>query len=142
MDFALFGPHGRRLLKKLSHAAHLYNPQDGSWRKAELPGPPSIDDWWRSWMVYKCTLLLLDAVKPEPLELYGEHIRSLATDYGPACWFLVYQADVRMRSEEFERLRPDFEAIRGRCVVCGAGARVCVCVCVCLSVCLSVCVCV
>ena len=117
VDFALFGPHGRRLLKKLSHAAHLYMPHDGSWRKAELPGPPSIDDWWRSWMVFRCSLLLLNAVKPEPLELYGEHIRTLATDYGPACWFLVYQADVRMRSEEFERLRrrtamegqPDFD---------------------------------
>ena len=55
--------------------------------------------------MYRCTLLLLDAVKPEPLELYGEHIRALANDYGPSCWFLIYQADVRMRSEEFERLR-------------------------------------
>jgi hypothetical protein len=47
----------------------------------------------------------LEAIQPERLELYGEHIRSLLTAYGPDCWFLIYQADIRMRSEQFERLR-------------------------------------
>ncbi len=27
------------------------------------------------------------------------------TKYGPDCWLLIYQADVRMRGEHFERLR-------------------------------------
>ena len=56
-------------------------------------------------MVFKCTLLLLGSVKPERLDLYGEHLKSFLTTYGPRWWFLIYQADVRMRSEHFERIR-------------------------------------
>ena len=41
----------------------------------------------------------------ERLDLCGEHLRSFLTTYGPSCWFLIYQADVRMRSEHFERIR-------------------------------------
>ena len=52
--------------------------------------------------------------KPERLDLYGEHLRSFVTKYGPDRWFLVYQADIRMRSEHFERIRRklqiDFDA--------------------------------
>eukprot|EP00969_Alexandrium_andersonii_P289954 12816434-Alexandrium_andersonii.AAC.1 len=49
-------------------------------------------------------MLLLEQCSPEPLDLYGEHIRSLVETYGADAWYLVYQADVRMRSEEFERI--------------------------------------
>ena len=37
--------------------------------------------------------------------MYREIIRTLSQQYGSATWFIVYQADVRMRSEEFERIR-------------------------------------
>ena len=109
VDFALFGPHGRRMQKKLSHTAHTYHAPSGTWKRQELPGPADFDSWWRSWQTYKCCLLLLEAVKPEPLDLYGEMIRSLSHLYGPECWYIVYQADTRMRSEEFERIRSNAE---------------------------------
>ncbi len=64
----------------------------------------------------KCTFLLLGGFKPERLDLYGEHLRSFITKYGPECWFLVYQADIRMRGEHFERIRRklqiDFDACK------------------------------
>eukprot|EP00969_Alexandrium_andersonii_P173378 7664441-Alexandrium_andersonii.AAC.1 len=50
-------------------------------------------------------MLLLEQCNPEPLDLYGEYIRVLHETYGSECWCLIYQADVRMRSEEFERIR-------------------------------------
>eukprot|EP00969_Alexandrium_andersonii_P179539 7936688-Alexandrium_andersonii.AAC.1 len=50
-------------------------------------------------------MLLLKQCSPEPLDLYGQHIRSLHETYGSEVWFLIYQADVHMRSEEFERIR-------------------------------------
>eukprot|EP00974_Lingulodinium_polyedra_P089267 8656269-Lingulodinium_polyedra.AAC.1 len=56
-------------------------------------------------MVLRTTLLLLRAVSPEPLDLYGEWIRKLTETYGTSCWWIIYRADVRMRSEEFERIR-------------------------------------
>ena len=105
VDFSLFGPHGRRLIRKLMFTAFTYSVQTGEWQRQELPGPPNFESWWKSWLVYKTTLLLLDACSPEPLDLYGEHIRSLRERLGDEVWFLIYQADVRMRSEEFERIR-------------------------------------
>ena len=58
VDFALFGPHGRRLLKKLTYTESCYNPSTGEWSKRELPGPSDISSWMRSWAVLECTLLL------------------------------------------------------------------------------------
>ena len=56
---------------------------------------------------------MLDTAHPEILDNYGEMVRSFHTLYGPAAWFLVYQADVRMRSEHFERLRRQAERAHG-----------------------------
>ncbi len=105
VDFAIFGPFGRRLLRKLTFISYHYNAPEGTWKRLELPGPPDFDSWGKSWLVLKCTFLLLGGFKPERLDLYGEHLRSFLTTYGPDCWFLIYQADVRMRSEHFERIR-------------------------------------
>ena len=104
VDFSIFGPHGKRMLKRLVFTTHLYEPASGSWHRQELPGPPDFQAWWKSWLVFRTAMLLLDASPVEPLDLYGEHIRTFTETYGPQVWFLVYQADVRMRSEEFERL--------------------------------------
>ena len=49
-------------------------------------------------------MLLLQCVDSERLEHYGEFIRQLVEMYGPESWFLIYQADVRFRSEEMERI--------------------------------------
>ena len=68
----------------------------------------------------KTTLLLLRAVQPERIDAYGEHIRTLADRFGSDVWFIVYQADVRMRQEEFERIQrravmsqaPGYDAVK------------------------------
>ena len=78
---------------------------DGSWQRKELPGPHSFEFWWASFRVYRAIFLLLDAAPPEVLDNYGEMLRGFSTLYGAEAWFLIYNADVRMRSEQFERLR-------------------------------------
>ena len=103
-DFAVYGPHGRRLLQKLTYMAWTYLP-DGSWQRRELQGPPSFEHWWASFRVLRTTYLLLDAVATETLDNYGELIRGFVSQYGDGVWFLVYNADVRMRAERFQRLR-------------------------------------
>ncbi len=105
VDFAIFGPYGRRLLRKLTFISYHYNAPEGTWKRLELPGPPDFEAWWGSWLVLKCTFLLLGGFKPERLDLYGEHLRSFLTKYGQDCWFIMYQADIRMRAEHFERIR-------------------------------------
>ena len=104
VDFGLFGPHGRRMLSKLTYVEYTHLP-NGAWQRNTLPGPSTFDLWWASYRVLRCALLLLDAVPPEVLDAYGEFIREQNQAYGRDAWFLVYQADVRMRSEQFDRLR-------------------------------------
>ena len=55
--------------------------------------------------MFKTTLLLLDIAKPAQLDSYAELIRKQSEEHGPTCWSIIYQADVRMRSEEFDRIR-------------------------------------
>ena len=105
VDFSLFGPHGRRLSRKLTFVEHSYLPSSGTWKRLELAGPPDYEAWLRSWSVLECTLLLLRQVKAERLRMYSDVIRKFHLRYGPAIWPILYQADVRMRSEEFERIR-------------------------------------
>jgi len=105
VDFSIFGPYGRRFLKKLSISTSHFVPELGSWKTTEQPGPPDFQSWWKSWNVFKTTMLLLGAAKPAQLDSYAEHIRKQIEDYGQTCWSIVYQADVRMRSEEFDRIR-------------------------------------
>eukprot|EP00971_Amphidinium_carterae_P243312 4831356-Amphidinium_carterae.2 len=54
-------------------------------------------------------LLLLDIVDVEPVDNYGEKIREMVEELGNACWFLICQADCRMRSENFERIHRKLE---------------------------------
>ena len=103
VDKAVWGPNGRRLLRKMLFIAFTLQP-DGTWQKRELPGPPDVHVWWACWKVFRTAALLLDIADPEILDNYAEFIKGLAKRY-PACWFIVYSGDVRMRSEHFERIR-------------------------------------
>ena len=105
VDFALFGPHGKRALKKLTMVAFTYQVESGTWKRIEVPGPPDFATWWRCWLVFKTTLLLLGCVSTERPEHYGEFMRHLCETYGHEVWFIIAQADDRFRSEEMERLR-------------------------------------
>jgi len=104
-DFSVFGTHGARLVRKLMFTSFVFNVVTGTWHKAEQPGPPDFDTWWKSWKTYKCLMLLLKAIDVEHLDAYGELVRDFANTYGASCWWLCYQADVRMRAEEWGRLR-------------------------------------
>jgi hypothetical protein len=108
-DFAIFGPHGSRSAKKLSHFGFLQQP-DGAWIRQEIPGPGDYDQWWRSFRVFKTLMVMLDVIDVEHVDNYAEHIRSFSQLYGQKAWWIVYQGDVRMRSEYIDRLRTDSEA--------------------------------
>jgi hypothetical protein len=103
VDFSLFGPHGRRAMKKLTYAAQMRDPETQSYKRRDLPGPPDFDTWFRSRKVFKCTCLLLDICKVEPLDAYSDHIRFLHQEHGREHWFIILQADSRLREKSFER---------------------------------------
>ena len=105
VDFSIFGPYGTRGLKKLMYNVSFMNPDTGKWVKQELQGPGSFEVWWKGWAVLKVALLLHGAVMTVPLDMYAEFIREAVQTYTPYCWWIIYQADCRMRQEGMERLR-------------------------------------
>ena len=52
----------------------------------------------------------LGAASPSRLMQYESRIAKLNVDFGPQCWWLLAQADQRMRGEHWERLRRRAEA--------------------------------
>ena len=118
-DFSILGPHGRRLAGKLNFLAWTFQP-DGTWHRKELPGPPSFEHWWSSFRVLRTIFLLLDVAPPELLDNYGELIRSFHLQYGAEAWFIIYTADIRMRSEHFDRLRRYAERDHDAAVLAGS----------------------
>ena len=112
--FSLFGPYGHRLLRKLTFVEHCYLPASGSWKRQELAGPPDYEAWLRCWLVFECAMLLLRQVKAERLRMYADIIRGFHLQYGASVWPIIYQADVRMRSEQFPRLRRSAEIAANR----------------------------
>ena len=89
VDFAIFGPYGKRMLERLTYYAFVSQP-DGSWIRRELDGPNSFSVWWSSWRVLRTLLILLDVADPEHLDNYAEHIRKMDLRYGRECWFILY----------------------------------------------------
>ena len=80
VDFSIFGPYNRRFLKRTSVTSHKFNPATGEWKKADLPGPASYEDWLRCWMVFRTALLILDILPVEPLVASAELIRDFLVD--------------------------------------------------------------
>lgn len=107
IDFAIFGPHGLRLLRRLTFSSYSLN-SSGEWARKEMPGPPDWESWSEIFRCMRTAFLLLESVSAERLDAYHDHLRQLAHRFGPTCWDLVYVADVHMRSEQFERIRRRF----------------------------------
>ena len=53
---------------------------------------------------FKTSCITLKAATRETMDRYQQKIKKLAIAYGQDCWVLLYQADTRMRLEQFERI--------------------------------------
>ena len=107
-DFAVFGPHGNRLLRKQHFMAHFIDAE-GKLTKRELPGPPDYVAWWVCYKPYRTGLLMHDVADTEHIDNYAEFLKELDSSFQGRLWFLVAMADYRMRSEQFERMRRRLE---------------------------------
>ena len=103
--FTIFGPHGQRLLRRMTFSGFHLNIATGEWSRKEQAGPGSYHEWYKCWRVYRAAMLLLQACDAERLDNYGEMIRQQVTQFGEEAWFLVAKADARMRSEHLDRIR-------------------------------------
>ena len=102
-DFAIFGPFGRRIQKRLKTSG-LVIGASGALQMQAILGPPTIDDWKASWIVFRTGSIMLDQITPATCDYYMKHIAEYAARYGPEVWPLVYQSDVRARLEHLARI--------------------------------------
>ena len=113
-DFSVLTPFARRIQKTLKAKGWLLQ-EDGSWKQAEVAGPPTYEAWSACFDVYR-TLLLMMMHTPNAagdrkpvitwacLDEYFRNISNLNRQY-PECWPLILQADDRCRSDHLERTR-------------------------------------
>ena len=101
-------PHGARTLRQLKFQAHYPTP-GGGWRKREIAGPTSFDEWRGCWEVLAFAIKVLQASTRARLERYAAHVTMLAGTY-PDFWQIVALADSRCSSENLERVRRITEA--------------------------------
>eukprot|EP00972_Heterocapsa_arctica_P080562 11871619-Heterocapsa_arctica.AAC.1 len=103
-DFALFGPYGLRIRRRLVLSGMSIS-SDGVLKQIELKGSPCPQDWIRCYRVLCTALIMLGAVTPGVLDAYEQQICRYHVRYGPAIWVLLDQADVRTPLEHMERWR-------------------------------------
>ena len=103
LDFAVWGPHGHRILRRL-RLSGLQFGADGALRNVELNGPLDLDMWISCYRLLEAAFVMLDIVDLGPLQRYREMIVSYARRYGPTVWHLLYQADTRTRLEHMDRI--------------------------------------
>jgi len=113
VDFSVWRPHANRHKKILAfHGLHI--GVDGSIVLAEMKGPANIEEWLASWRIFKVACLMLKILSTAAADAYSGHISRLHTRYGSQVWLLLYQADIRFRSEHAERVRRKGEAIKAK----------------------------
>ena len=103
-DFALWGPYGGRTLRKILNSGLTFGP-DGALIRSEFRGPPSFEHWKACWAVYEVAMVMANAASAPVLTAYAAHIESMAKQFGPICWRVLYQTENRYRREQLEILR-------------------------------------
>eukprot|EP00971_Amphidinium_carterae_P331493 6465081-Amphidinium_carterae.1 len=104
VDLGIFGAFGHRLLKRTKLLGARLTAE-GQLVPVEIYGPKSFSDWRDSYAFFRSGSIMLDHLTPSRLDAYSDLIRRYVERYGNACWPIIYQADVRARMEETERLR-------------------------------------
>ena len=104
VDFAIFGPHAIRIVRKLKLTGLMLGPS-GELFRSEMLGPMSYEQWAACFAVYRTAMVMLGFASPAALDSYHDHIRQYATRYTTECWALLYQTDTRARRELSERIR-------------------------------------
>ena len=78
---------------------------DGTYQRVEFKGPPDINVWHAGFLTFKSGLTSLDIAGVNAIERYVKKVFKYHRDYGTVTWHLLYQAETRMRSEEFPCIR-------------------------------------
>ena len=117
-DFGVWRPYGHRLARALKLTVHHITP-GGDYVPYEVAGPPSFNEWLAAYRVFSVAMRALRAATTTRLLMYQNKIQKLNETYGHVCWWLVAQADQRMRAEHLERIRRRAEEERAAAIAAG-----------------------
>jgi len=99
VDFAVWGPFGRRQAKMLKYTAQVFI--EGTLQTRQLRGPSGFDSWRSSWRVFRSAMLMAKAARPSTLDSYEDGVRQLCTLF-PSGWGTVASSDETLRAEQWE----------------------------------------
>ena len=81
VDFAVWGPHGLRIERKLRLSGQVFAP-DGTLRSVEIAGPPDVNVWMASYDVFATGAIMLNVLDLGILLQYRKMIHRFHTRYG------------------------------------------------------------
>ena len=104
VDLSIWGPFGHRLQRKLKASGMVMGP-DGVLQNIQFYGPPNVESWQAGFAVFRTGCIMLGEVSLSTLELWANMVGDYAARYGPSVWALLYQTEVRARSELLTRTK-------------------------------------
>ena len=82
MDFAIWGPYGRRTLRARAFGARVLSDR-GEYVPKQWKGPDSFAAWEASWDVFHVAMLMVGGATPAALSAYRRGIKKLVDRFGP-----------------------------------------------------------
>ena len=104
VDLAIWGPFGQRTHRKLKLSG-LVLGTDGVLQQVQLYGPPDVETWAAGFAVFRTGCIMLEEVSISTLSLWSIMVSEYTARYGSAVWALIYQTEVRARSELLTRTK-------------------------------------
>ena len=88
VEFAIFGPWGRHTADVRKQILTFWCPHEGGRRQKALAGPGSLEEWKRSWAVFRAVSLMAGAASPGALDANSKGISEAMADFGrhPQAW--------------------------------------------------------
>lgn len=104
VDLSIWGPFGARTQRRLKMAGVTLG-SDGTIQQVQMPGPPNVESWQEGFGVFRTGCIMLDQISIATLGMWSQMVVDYSHRYGPRVWPLVYQAEVRARSELLTRTK-------------------------------------
>jgi len=105
-DFAIFTPHGRRLVKYHKFDAQVF--VQGTLQTQRLKGPQDFAAWQSCWAVFRATMISLSEASPATLDDYERGLAQLHS-LNPSQWGILFCADEILRSEVWQKVQHDMQ---------------------------------
>ena len=118
VDLAIWGPFGHRTQRRLKLSGLILGA-DGVLQHVQFFGPPNVESWTSGFAVFRTGCIMLEEISLSTLALWSALVADYAARYGNTIWALLYQTEVRARSEHLTRTKRAGAAAREQAIAAG-----------------------